>query len=120
MPAATMGPSAPGERLGGAWIEAAGPKTRRATAMVQSSSSGPGSGAAAIFVSGLARKFWTMISCTAPCRVVDVAERQQRLDALPPCLADADQDAGGERESFASPASRMVSSRRAGSLSGEP
>ena len=30
-------------------------------------------------------------------RVVDVPERQQRLEALPPRLADADQDAGGER-----------------------
>ena len=29
--------------------------------------------------------------------VVQVAQRQQRLDALAPGLADADQDAGGER-----------------------
>ena len=94
-------PSSPGCRLGGAWMFIAGPRIRRATAMVQTCSSSAGSAAAAMRVPGLARKFWMMISWMWPCALVDVADRQQRLDALGPRLADADQDAGGERHAGA-------------------
>ena len=64
--------------------------------MVQSNSSRLGSGASAMRVPGLARKFWTMISWMCPWDVVSVAEREQRLDPLFSRFADADEDAGGE------------------------
>ena len=54
-------------------------------------------GIGAILVSGLARKFWTMTSWMWPCARMQIADREQRLDALVARLADADQDAGGER-----------------------
>ena len=52
--------------------------------------------------------------------LVQLAQRQQRLDALAPRLADADQDAGGERHLRPRRRRAMVASRTAGSLSGEP
>ena len=45
-----------------------GPSTRRATASVRSSSSSVGSGASFMGMRSLARKFWTMTSCTWPQR----------------------------------------------------
>ena len=39
-----------------------------------------------------------MISCRCPCSRVQVAQRDQRLDALAPGLADADQDAARVRD----------------------
>jgi hypothetical protein len=57
MPAATRSPISPGLRFGGAWIFMAGPNTTRAIATVHSISSASGSGALAMPVSSLARKF---------------------------------------------------------------
>ena len=65
-----------------------------------------------------ARKFWTMTSWTWPSRL-RVAEREQRLGAVAERLADADQDAGGERDRQA-PGVGDDRRRTAGSLSGEP
>ena len=53
-------------RLGGAWTRAFGPRTRRVTAIAARYSSRSRSSACRIAVSGLARKFWTITSCTAP------------------------------------------------------
>ena len=47
-------------------------------------------------VSGLARKFWTMTSCTWPYMTVGVSDGQQRFDAFLSGLADANEDAGSE------------------------
>ena len=44
-----------------------GPNTIRATAIVAARSSSSASGIPAIAVSGLARKFCTITSCTCPC-----------------------------------------------------
>ena len=62
IPASTIRVSTPGLRLGGAWILISGPNRILATAIVHSSSSRSGSGAAAILVSGLALKFWMITS----------------------------------------------------------
>ena len=75
-------------------------RRRTRGARARSSRDGPRATAPArraIAVPGLARKFWTMISCRWPCSRVQRAQREQRLDALAPGLADADQDAAGER-----------------------
>ena len=53
-------------RLGGAWSRTLGPSTIRATATAARYSSRPRSSTCRIAVSGLARKFWTMTSCTWP------------------------------------------------------
>ena len=53
-------------RFGGAWIRSDGPSTSLATAMVAARSSSSASGIARILVSGLARKFCTITSCTPP------------------------------------------------------
>ena len=66
MPAAIRSPSAPGLRFGGAWMFISGPNTIRAIATVHSNSPVSGSGACAIPVALLARKFWTMISWIWP------------------------------------------------------
>ena len=58
--------SARSTRLGGAWTRALGPSTSRVTAMAARYSSRPRSSACRIAVSGLARKFWTITSWTAP------------------------------------------------------
>ena len=49
-------------------------------------------------VSGLARKFWTITSCTARNSWRHLAQGEDRLGPLGQRLADADQQAGGERD----------------------
>ena len=70
----------------------------RAIATVHSSSSASGSLAFAMPVPSLARKFWTMTSWMCPWRRCIVADRQKRVDPLGARFADADQDAGGQRD----------------------
>ena len=53
---------------------------------------------ACIAVPGLGRKFWTITSCTWPWRRCDVGDGLERVDAVGARLADADEDAGGERD----------------------
>ncbi len=53
-------------RFGGAWRWISGGRISRAAASVQRWSSSGGSGASAIFVSGFARKFWTITSWMWP------------------------------------------------------
>ena len=55
-----------------------------------------------------------------PVTAMQVADGEERLEPLGARLADADQDAGGERNTCSSPASRSVSRRASGRLSGEP
>ena len=73
MPAAISSAVIPGLRLGGAWMFICGPSTIRAIATVHSSSSASGSGACAMPVPCLARKFWTMTSWMCPWRAMQVA-----------------------------------------------
>ncbi len=85
-------------RLGGACSRTFGPSTIRATASAATYSSRPRSSTCRIAVSGLARKFWTMTSCTWPyCRAT---RRSAKIDSARSVerLADADQQAGGERD----------------------
>ena len=96
-----------------------GPKIKRATAMVQHRSSIEGSGASRIFVPCLARKFCTMISWICPWRSASsrsassASMRSRRVSPIPIRMPVVN----GTR---ISPARRIVSRRRAGSLSGEP
>ena len=89
MPAAISRGRSPGDRLGGAWMFIAGPRIRRAAAMVQSRSSRSGSAASASLVPGLARKFWTMTSWIWPCwrcrsRIANSASiRSARVSPMP-------------------------------------
>ena len=53
-----------GERFGGACRFARAPSTSRAVATVRAISASLASGASAMPVSGLARKFWTIVSWT--------------------------------------------------------
>ena len=117
MPAAMKRGSAPPARLGGAWMLIAGPKTSRATAIVQRWSSRSGSGAAAIRVPGLARKFWTMISWIWPwrswsARSASIASiRSARVSPMPMRRPEVNGTA-------ASPARSMVARRGGGVLVG--
>ena len=51
-----------------------------------------------IGMSSFTRKFWTITSWMLPCSSLHVADGEERIDALLPRLADADQDARGERD----------------------
>ncbi len=66
MPASRMSWYSCPIKFGGAWIRMDGPSNSLVTAMVAARSSSSASGIAAILVSGLARKFCTMTSCTPP------------------------------------------------------
>ncbi len=88
-------------RFGGACTCIAPPSTRRASAMAWSRSSGGQGGASCIFVPGLGRKFWTITSCTCPWRSCDAPNREQRVEPLLGRLAEADEDAGRERDAGA-------------------
>ena len=58
---------------------------------------GPAPAASARLVSGLARKFWTMTSWMWPCCACRSRIASSAFEPLRARLADADQDAGGER-----------------------
>ena len=93
------------------------PRTSRAAAAVQSSSSSDGSGAPAIFVPGFARKFCTITSWMCPWRswrsriASSASIRSSRVSPMPMRIPVVK----GMRSS---PASRIVSSRTAGPLVG--
>ncbi len=95
------------------------PRISRAAATVQSSSSSDGSGAPAIFVPGFARKFCTITSWMCPWRswrsriASSASIRSSRVSPMPMRIPVVK----GMRSS---PARRIVSSRTAGRLSGEP
>ena len=105
-------------RFGGACTCHAGPSRIRATAIVHRWSSSDGSGCEAMRVPGFARKFWTMTSWTWPCSspsafsASSASIRSSRVSPMPMRIPLVNGIAS-------SPASRIVSSRRAGSLSGE-
>ena len=120
MPAAIKRRRAPGLRLGGAWMFIAGSNSSRAIAIVQRCSSSGGAGRPAMRVPGFGRKFWMMISWMWPC--ASLRSRSASSASMRSCarLADADQDAGGEGHALLRRRARIVSSRAAGRLSGEP
>ncbi len=120
MPAASSARhSSRSTRLGGACTRIFGPRTRRVTAMAARYSSSPRSSAERIAVSGLARKFWTMTSCTWPyCwatrRIAKIdSARSVGVSPMPTRMPVVN---GTESR----PASSRTRSRTAGSLSGEP
>ena len=90
----------------------------RATAIVHRWSSSAGSGCDAMRVPGFARKFWTMTSWTCPCSspsafsASSASIRSSRVSPIPIRIPLVNGIAS-------SPASRIVSRRRAGILSGE-
>ena len=71
-PARSSSPSSvESDRFGGACTRAFGPSSSRETATAATYSCRSRSSCACIAVRGLARKFWTMTSCTCPCRWAD-------------------------------------------------
>ena len=70
-PAAAGPSSVESDRLGGACTRALGPSSSRVTATAATYSCRSRSSCAAIAVRGLARKFWTITSCTCPCRCAE-------------------------------------------------
>ena len=81
--------SAGSERFGGTCTRMRGPITSRATATAATYSSSAASGASCIAVRGFARKFWTMTSCTWPCRscasrsAMSDSARSRRVSPMP-------------------------------------
>ncbi len=118
MPASRSRGKSSNARFGGACTCHAGPSRIRATAIVHRWSSSDGSGCEAMRVPGFARKFWTMTSCTWPCSspsafsASSASIRSSRVSPMPMRIPLVNGIAS-------SPASRIVSSRRAGSLSGD-
>ncbi len=89
MPASSSTPKS-SDRLGGACRWMSGGSTSRAAATVQSVLVGRARLAArCMAVSGLGRKFWTITSCTWPCRACDAAiasrasSRSDRVSPMP-------------------------------------
>ena len=115
MPASSRRGKSSKARFGGACTCHAGPSRMRATAIVHRWSSSDGSGCEAMRVPGFARKFWTMTSCTCPCsspsafRASSASIRSSRVSPIPMRIPLVN---GIE----SSPASRIVSRRRAGNL----
>ena len=98
MPASRMSWCSSPMRFGGAWMRASGPRTSRVTAIVAARSASSASGVARILVSGLARKFCTMTSWMPSYSRDTLRSAKIDVDALGRRLADADEDAGGERD----------------------
>mmetsp|Transcript_4334 Transcript_4334/g.19631 ORF Transcript_4334/g.19631 Transcript_4334/m.19631 type:complete len:247 (+) Transcript_4334:2481-3221(+) len=116
-PAASSGS---GVRFGGTWICVTGPKIRRAHAAVHASSSSDGSGQSRMPVFSLARKFWTMTSCTCPrhfrslSRMAKSASRRSSLvSPIPTSIPDV-------KGTSSSPARSRVRSRNAGRFDSHP
>ena len=106
-------------RFGGACKRAVGPSTTRVVAIAARYSSRPRSSTCRIAVSGLARKFWTITSCTCPssretCRNAKMlSARSVRLSPMPTSTPVVN-------GMFSRPASSSTRNRTAGSLSGLP
>ena len=80
----------PGVRLGGAWIFMVGPKRRRATATVHSSSVKGGLGRGSHWrVPFLGTKFWMMSSCQHPSRPCQITATEGLQPSEPRCLRHA-------------------------------
>ena len=94
-------------------------RSSRAAAIVQRWSSSDGSGWSAIRVPGFARKFWTITSWRWPWRRWSARERLERLEPLGSRVSPIPIRIPLVKGIRSSPASSIVSSRRAGSLSGE-
>ena len=120
MPAASSRSSAAGLRFGGAWMLTSGrqdqagdrdrPEMVRKRRLGRVRHRGAGLGAEVLDDDLLEMAVLG----------VQRAQRQQRLDPLAPGLADADQDAARERHARARRRLRIVASRTAGRLSGQP
>ena len=112
-------PSELSTRFGGAWIRIFGPSTTRATAIVARYSSSPRSSSWRIAVSGLARKFCTITSCTLPyCRAtLRIAKTESARSATVSPIPTRIPVVNG---TVSRPASSSTRSRTAGSLSGDP
>ena len=119
MPAAISRSSAPGARLGGAWMLACAPRISRATAIVHNNSTSLASGTSAMRVPGLARKFWMMTSWIWPywslsARSASSASmRSRRVSPIPMRMPLVN-------GTCAAPAAAIVARRTEGRLSGEP
>ncbi len=100
-------------------MRALGPRTIRVTAIAARYSSSPRSSAWRIAVSGLARKFCTMTSCSPPYRrptarsANTVSARSTRVSPIPTSSPEVN---GTDSR----PASSSTRSRTSGSLSGDP
>ena len=118
MPASSRRGKPSKARFGGACTATSSGSRRRAAAIVQRWSSSSGSGWPAMRVPGFARKFWTITSCRWPCcacssaSAASASSRSSRVSPMPIRIPLVN----GIRSS---PASAIVSSRRAGTLSGE-
>ena len=106
-------------RLGGACTRIRGPSTIRVTAMAARYSSSPRSPACRIAVSGLARKFWTITSCTAP-YAREVARSARIVSARSVSVSPMPTSSPVVNGMESRPASSSTRSRTSGSLSGEP
>ena len=96
-----------------------GPKTNRATAIVQSRSSRSGLGRVGHLRVRLGAEVLDDDLLDVPVFVVQPPQRQQRLDPLAAGFADPDQDPGRERDlQFAGVAHGLQAD--SGSLSGDP
>ncbi len=89
------------------------------TAIVARYSSRPRSSACRIAVSGLARKFWTMTSCTAP-YAREVARSARIVSARSVSVSPMPTSRPVVNGIDSRPASSSTRSRTSGSLSGEP
>ena len=96
-PAAMRCGYAPGVRFGGACRFICGPKIKRASASVHISSSSSGSAASRHLRCRLGAEVLHDDFLDVAVRLVQLANCEQRIDALSARLADADQDAGSER-----------------------
>ena len=119
-PAPSRSPSRSGsERFGGAWTWTSGGSTSRARAIARTWSSGGHGAAARIAVPGLGRKFWTITSCTCPCRAwlaaiaSSASTRSTSSSPMPTRMPVV-------KGIASSPAASRVASRRSGVLSGAP
>jgi hypothetical protein len=107
------------DRFGGAWMVMRGPSTTRAVATAARYSSRPGSGSRCIAVPGFGRKFCTMTSCT--CRYRRWSSRIANSDsARSRALSPIPMSTPVVNGIASRPASSIVRSRTAGTLSGEP
>ncbi len=119
MPARSISAYSDPTRFGGACSRIFGPSTRRETAIVAARSSRSASGSFAIAVSGFARKFWTITSCTCPSareadRIAKIdSARSVRFSPMPIRMPVVN-------GTPTRPASVSARSRTAGSLSGLP
>ena len=119
MPAASSGARS-SLRFGGACRWTSSGSTRRAAAIDQRNSSG-GHGVGLVHRRAqLGQEVLDDHFLHVTVRSWLARDRVERVDALGARLADADEDAGGERHPRRGPAASSVASRRSGVLSGAP